>query len=201
MKYEIIATGSKGNCVIINDVMIDAGVPFGKIKEHLYDIRYLLLTHIHGDHIKPSTVKNIKSLFPKITIIGNWEVHQSTGVDIICNHGYEVITDDYTFRPFECKHDVVTTGYTWEFEGLSILYATDLNNTDTCPEGKYDFIFLESNFDQKKLDKVDDNKYGYNVTAGAKRHLSTQESKAFYYMNRKDKESKWIELHQSHRFY
>lgn len=201
MQYEIIGSGSKGNCVVINDVMVDCGLPFKKIKESLYDIKYLLLTHIHSDHVRPATLKSIKQLFPRITIIGNWEVAQKFGVDIICNHGFEVVTDDYTFTPFECEHDVVTTGFTWKYKHLDILYATDTSNMSNAPDMKYDYFFLESNYDQKKIEQVDTSKYGYDVVAGSKRHLSTQQAKTFFYMNRRDKDSVWEELHKSSRFY
>lgn len=203
MYYEIISTGSKGNCVIINDVMIDCGVPFNKIKEYLYDIKYLLLTHIHTDHIRPATLQNIKKLFPKIQIIGNHEVHQMFGVHIIVNASFPIETDDYTFTPFECEHDVLTYGYVWEYEGLSIIYATDTSHLDNAPKIKYDYLFIESNHCEKKIEMIRFNqkKFGYNAYAGAKRHLSTQKAKAFYYGHRRSTESQFIELHQSSRFY
>jgi len=202
MKYEIISSGSKGNCVIINDVMIDVGVPFGKIKEHLYDIKYLLLTHIHGDHIKPATLKNIKSLFPRIKIIGNYEVHMTVGVDIIVNAGFPVETDDYSFLAFECIHDVVTYGFVWKFEDNEIIYVTDTSSLINAPKKKYDYLFLESNHDTYKLEQaINQVKGGYNPYLGGKRHLSTQDARAFYYTHRKGRESEFIELHKSHRFY
>src|SRR5690625_3769344 len=202
MDYNIISSSSKGNCVIINDVMVDSGVPFKNIKNHLYDIKYLLLTHIHSDHIRETTLNSIKSLFPRITIIGNYEVHQMFDVDIICNAGYKVETDDYTFTPFDCVHDVVTYGFTWEYEGKSIIYATDTSTLEHAPKGPYDYLFIESNHCEKKLDLVmGDNKGGYNPYLSGKRHLSTQESKLFYYLNRRDRGSEWIELHKSSRFY
>ena len=202
MNYEIIASGSSGNCVIINDVMVDCGVPFKKIKDHLYDVKYLLLTHIHSDHIRPSTLESVKQLFPRIKVIGNYEVHQLYGVDIICNAGYKVETDDYTFTPFDCVHDVVTYGFTWEYEGKLIIYATDTSTLEHAPKGPYDYLFIESNHCEKKLDLVmGDNKGGYNPYLSGKRHLSTQESKLFYYLNRRDRGSEWIELHKSSRFY
>jgi len=202
MDYNIISSSSKGNCVIINDVMVDCGVPFKNIKDHLYDIKYLLLTHIHSDHIRETTLNSIKSLFPRITIIGNYEVHQMFDVDIICNAGYKVETDDYTFTPFDCVHDVVTYGFTWEYEGKSIIYATDTSTLEHAPKGPYDYLFIESNHCEKKLDLVmGDNKGGYNPYLSGKRHLSTQESKLFYYLNRRDRGSEWIELHKSSRFY
>ena len=67
MQYEIISTGSKdGNCVIINDVMVDCGVPFSKIKKQLYDIKYLLITHTHGDHSNIKTLQQITAQFPNL---------------------------------------------------------------------------------------------------------------------------------------
>ena len=203
MYYEIISTGSEGNAVLINDVLVDCGVSFNQIKEHLYDVKYLLLTHIHGDHVKPSTLKSIKKLFPKIKIIGNYEVHQKFGVDIIANANYPVETDHYTFLPFECDHDVLTYGYTWQYGDLNIIYVTDTSNLDNAPDLKYDFLFLESNHCEQKVESILLNpaKFGYNAYSGAKRHLSTQKAKAFYYMHRKDRNSELIELHRSKRFY
>lgn len=48
MDYEIVATGSSGNCVIINNIIaIDAGVPFKALKPFYKDLKIVLLTHIH----------------------------------------------------------------------------------------------------------------------------------------------------------
>lgn len=188
--------------MVINDVMVDCGVPLKKMKEHLYDVKYLLLTHVHGDHVNQAALLNIKIMFPRITVIGNYEVHQKYGVNIICNAGFEVVTDDYTFLPFECEHDVVTYGYTWKYKHLDILYATDTSNMTNAPTNKYDYLFLESNHSEKKIEQIRGKaNYGYDAYAGAKRHLSTEQSKVFYYMNRRNKESEWIELHKSSRFY
>ena len=183
--------------------MIDCGVSFNKIKEHLYDVKYLLITHIHSDHIKPSTLHNIKKLFPKIQIIGNHEVHQIHGVDIIVNASFPIETEHYIFTPFECEHDVLTYGFTWEHEGLSIIYATDTSSMKHAPNIEYDFFFIESNHCEKKVELIlnQREKYGYDAYQGAKRHLSTQQAKTFYYTHRKNRDSQFIELHQSSRFY
>lgn len=202
MFYEIISSGSKGNCVIINDVMVDCGVPFNRINDYLYDVKYLLLTHIHGDHVRPATIKSIKKLFPKITIIGNYEVHQSFGVDEIANEGFPIQTEDYEFLPFECEHDVVTHGFTWEFEDKSIIYATDTATMEHAPDDKFDYLFLESNHDEYKLEQaMNQVKGNYNPYLSGKRHLSTQQAKTFYYTHRKNRDSEFIELHKSERFY
>ena len=202
MNYKIISTGSKGNCVIINDVMVDCGVPFSKIKNELYSIKYLLFTHIHTDHMNVKTIQQVAENFPRITMIGNYEAHDAFNCNIIANAGFDIETDDYTFTPFECVHDVVCYGYTWDFEGNKIIYATDTSTLEHAPAGKYDFLFLESNHDEYKLEQVrHEQRGGYNPYVSGKRHLSTQQAKAFYYLNRKDTDSQFIELHQSSRFY
>jgi hypothetical protein len=72
-----------------------------------------------------------------------------------------------------------------------------------APEEKYDFIFVESNHCEKKVEMIQEQRsnYGYDAYTGAKRHLSTQQAKTFYYTHRRDRESKFVELHQSSRFY
>jgi ribonuclease BN (tRNA processing enzyme) len=202
MHYEIISTGSKGNCVIINDVMVDCGVPFSKIKKQLYDIKYLLLTHTHGDHMNLKTLQQIAEQFPRICIIGNYEVHAAYHCNIIANAGFEILTDDYVFYPFELVHDVLCYGFCWDYEGHAIIYATDTSSMKNAPVQKYDYFFIESNHDEAKLEEVRNQKKGsYNPYLSGKRHLSTQQAKAFFYLHRRCQNSSFIELHQSARFY
>lgn len=48
MNYEIISTGSKGNCIILNDdFMLDCGVPYKTVKSYLKNIKYIFISHIH----------------------------------------------------------------------------------------------------------------------------------------------------------
>jgi ribonuclease BN (tRNA processing enzyme) len=202
MNYKIISSGSKGNCVIVNDVMIDCGVPFGKIKEHLYEIKYLLITHTHGDHLNLKTIHQIADNFPRIKIIGNYDVHSNYNCNIIANAGFDIDVGDYVFTPFECIHDVLCYGYTWTFEEKNIIYATDTSTLENAPEGVYDYMFIESNHDEQKLEAVRNEYHGsYNPYLSGKRHLSTQQAKAFYYLKRRNRDSYLIELHQSSRFY
>ena len=65
MKYEIIATGSKGNAVLINDILVDCGIPFKRLKPYLYEVNTLLITHEHSDHVKATTLRAIKKHFSK----------------------------------------------------------------------------------------------------------------------------------------
>lgn len=49
MEYDIIATGSRGNAVVINNnILIDVGVPFKSLENFYKNLKIVLLTHIHS---------------------------------------------------------------------------------------------------------------------------------------------------------
>lgn len=49
MVYDIVQSNSHGNAIVYNqDIMIDCGVPFRKLKFYYKQIKLLLLTHIHS---------------------------------------------------------------------------------------------------------------------------------------------------------
>lgn len=106
--------------------------------------------------------------------------------------------------PFPGVHDVPVTGFVIKMKGNDILYMTDTSKVSP-PEGMtFDYVFLESNYDERKLKELSKQykRRGYDpYTNSVVRHLSTQKCKEFYYVNRKSEESKLIELHQSSRFY
>lgn len=184
--------------------MIDCGIPFKKMKDELYNVRVLLLTHIHTDHINKRTLNSIQKFFPHIEIFGNHEVYQlNREVNIKpINAGFPFQAAAYEITPFECVHDVLCYGFTWSVKEQEVIYATDTSNMDLAPKGKYDWLFLESNHDEYKLEQaMSHNKNGYNPYLSGKRHLSTQQAKAFYYMNRRSYDSPLVELHMSSRFY
>lgn len=210
--YEIISTGSTGNSVRIENILIDCGVNFEKLEHFIYDINYLLLTHVHGDHIHQATLNKIKKLYPIIKIIGNSDVNKTFGVDIVLNPGESIDTNSLhldaacNVTAFHAPHDCPCNGYVLHIKGSNIVYATDLYTTKYIPKEKYDYVFLEANYDSDLIETIRLHKdlqkqYNYNVVDAAYRHLSKQDSKAFYYGNRKNKDSVYIPLHQSQKFY
>ena len=203
--YKILASGSSGNAVRIENLMVDCGIGFKDMKEELYKCKYLFITHIHKDHLKPSTIKRIKKEFPRIKILANYEVAQELSKMNICLNyiisGKALQLGKMIFTPFEVPHDVVCHGFTLRIGNIDVIYVTDSAGNKTWKKGKYDYLFIESNHDENKLRVACKGKYADLTFNNSKRHTSTQESKAFYYMNRKDKDSKWIELHKSKRFY
>lgn len=213
LEYKILASGSKGNSVVINNVLVDCGTPYKTIKDSLFDIDYLLITHKHGDHIKKRTYETLRKKFPNIVVITNQEVARflDDDVDYIMTLDEPLEVGEYTFNAFRCVHDVLTFGYFWNWrdpetdENVAIIYATDTQDYRFAPRHKkFDYLFLESNHDEYKLNAIKKSgrkKYGYDAYGNGKRHASTQICKGYYYMHRKSEDSELIELHKSERFY
>lgn len=203
LDYNVIATGSTGNAVRIGSIMIDCGIPFKKMREDLYKVDTLLITHTHSDHVKESTLDNIRNEFPRIKVYGNYDVAYQYEVDTVVGTSPIKLKKNRVIIPFDCFHDVPCTGYVLQMQDMNILYATDTAKIE-APELPYDYVFLESNYDERKLKEMaaQYKRRGYDpYTNSSIRHLSTQQCKEFYYVNRKNKDSKLIELHQSKRFY
>jgi Cft2 family RNA processing exonuclease len=202
LDYEVIATGSEGNCVRIENIMIDCGISYSKLHDALYKVNTLLITHTHSDHIKEATYSKIRKEFPRVQICGNSDVAYQYKVDRIIGtqpfkvKGAEII-------PFEGLHDVPVTYFIIKMHGLNIFYATDTCRVENPDRTPLDYIFLESNYDERKLKELSKQyrRKWYDPQFSNIRHLSTQKCKEFYYVNRRNADSPLIELHMSKRFY
>lgn len=205
LDYVIIGTGSKGNAVRIENIMIDCGVSFKKMKEELYKCDTLLITHVHSDHLKISTFDQIRREFPRIKVYGNYEVAETITVDkIIHLKPFKLRKSKILVTPFDGFHDVEVTGYFLEFpNGINALYMTDTSKVKCPVDLPIDYCFLESNYSEDKLKQIAKqySRKGYDPIANAKRHLSSDQCEAFYYTHRRNENSKLIELHMSERFY
>lgn len=211
LHYKIIGSSSAGNCVLMDDVMADIGLKYSLIKPYLFKTKFILITHIHGDHLHHPTYKKIRSTFPNIKIIGNHEVneavlaHHEQPLDIVCDTNDTVDVGLYQFHPFLAPHNVLCYGYTWkDRDGDQLIYTTDLTTMKYAPNIKYDYLFVEANHDQYKLEALRRDqwkRYGYNAYEGAMRHLSKQDCMTFWLTHRRTPDSPLIELHKSGRFY
>lgn len=203
LDYHVIATGSRGNAVRIGHIMIDCGIPFSRMKEDLYLCDTLLITHTHSDHINKKTLLRIMEEFPRISIYGNYDVAYQYHVNHIVGSKAFELKDGTRVTPIEGVHNVPVTYYVIQKDDVNILYATDTCKVENPLGIKFDYFFLESNYDEQKL-RLSANRYkrkGYDPTESSLRHLSTKQCKTFYFINRRNKDSKLIELHMSERFY
>lgn len=205
LNYHIENSNSSGNCVIIEDMMVDIGLSYKRIEPFLKDIKYIFITHTHGDHLKTSTYWAIRDNYPNIIIMGNLGVYDKVdgSLNIVTVDDIPIILDDgVRLTPFDVQHSVQCQGFTLNYDnGSDIIYVTDSAGTADWKRGKYDYLFLESNHCEYVLNTLDLSKYNYNVLDATRNHTSQQESRDFYLLNRKDKKSKWVELHKSSRFY
>lgn len=201
--YHIIKSGSSGNAVRIGPIMIDCGVPFKDMKEDLYKCDTLLITHLHTDHINKATFMSILSNFPRIKRFANPTVAYKYFVNEVISTTAFTTPSGIVITPYAGRHDTEVTYFTFQLDGKEVIYATDTNLVENPNGIKFDYLFLESNYDDQKLNAMAKQyaNRSYDPWVSSHRHLSTQQSKAFYYCNRRGPESQWIELHKSSRFY
>lgn len=201
--YKIIGSGSSGNAVRIGPIMIDCGMSFSEMKPELYKCHSLLITHAHSDHVKANTLKQIMKSFPRIMVYGNPDVAYKFRVNEVIGSESFTLKDGTVVTPFDAVHDIPTTGFMIRMGDVDILYTTDTAEVNIPIEARFDMLFIESNYDETKLREVA-KKYvrgKYDPADSQYRHLSTQQAKAVYYTHRKSKDSSFIELHKSGRFY
>lgn len=195
MKYEIISTGSKGNAVIFNDiVMIDCGVSFKALREVYTKIGIVLLTHIHGDHFKKTTIRRLAKERPTLRFgCCEWLVKpllqlgvDKKNIDVL---EIDVIYDYRTFRisPVMLYHDVQNCGYRLYFGKEKAIYITDTSTVEGIDAENYDLYLIEANYTDEdiqeriaKKEKTGEYIYERNVPD---RHLSKAQADDFIYSN------------------
>lgn len=174
MKLCSIASGSSGNCSYIGNqstgVLVDAGISGKKIEQGLLsidvnpkDLKGILITHEHSDHVKGvgvlarkyeipiyGTVETINALL-KSSSIGRIPEGLFRFVKPDCSF----MIDDMEINPFSISHDAANpVCYTFHAENKKIGYATDLGKYDDYIVDKLkdsDLLFLEANHDVNML--------------------------------------------------
>lgn len=220
MKYEIIATGSKGNAVIINDeILIDCGVAYKKLELYVKKLKLVLLTHAHGDHFKPSTVRVLHRERPALRFgCCEWMIGPllNAGVDKRMIDPYEPelpyiygsnigkLDGSFAVRASALPHDAQNCAYhIFLFgkrgEAESILYATDTGTLDGIEAKNYDLYLIEANHTQAEIEaraaeKLERGEFSYERRAAAN-HLSYEQTMDFLARNA-GPNSKYVLLHR-----
>lgn len=207
MKYNILATGSKGNAVIINDyILIDCGVPFKVIEPYYSKFKIVLLTHIHGDHFCHSTIKKLSKERPGLRFACCRWLLQALLECGVAKHNIDVLECDtmygyglFNLIPVYLKHNVPNCGYKIHFasEG-KLFYATDCNNLNGIAARGYDLYMVEANYDDDEIQerikqKRADGVYAYEQQV-LKNHLSKNKCDDWLYKNMNTR-SRYIYLH------
>ncbi len=213
-KVKVISTGSKGNAVLLNDeILIDCGVPFRELEPYCKGLRLVLLTHVHGDHFNPETIKRLHFLRPALRwCVPPWlmEPMGRIGVDrrvtdegmaghvlfYSCSLLYPVCVS-YNSIP----HDVPNCAWHIEFaNGERVFYATDCASLDGIVAQDYDLYLIEANYGEEEIQermkrKLEAGEFSYESRA-MESHLSREQARAWLAQNAAIGKSRVLYLHQ-----
>lgn len=159
LKFHLIASGSKGNCLLIQyekaNILIDCGGPVTHIRKSLkelgltlLDIHVLFITHGHSDHIGQIKYFQDKVIYSPIVLKEMPNVH-------LFKVGTRFNFQDMSILSVPLSHDSgVTVGYIIEAKNEKLVYITDTgyvhqSNVELMKDA--DYIILESNHDIEML--------------------------------------------------
>ena len=157
--YNIIATGSKGNAVVIDQkILIDCGVSFKALSKVYRALKLVLLTHIHGDHFQPTTLRLLAEKRPtlrfaccawlcKPLVDAGVPVSQIDVLEPGHMYGYGICN----VRPDMVKHNVPNCGWKVWLKSGKLFYCTDMNNLNGITAPNYDLYMVEANYADEEI--------------------------------------------------
>lgn len=213
-KLKVISSSSAGNCYIYNqELMVDIGVAFNKIKPYLKDIKVILLTHWHFDHFNLKTLKKCLYERPTIKIVcGEFMVQRlvDNGIDkssifvLKLDKTYDL--GKYIITPVMAVHDVPNFGYkiTIKKDNYKIFHITDTSCLDNINAKDFEMYSIEANYDEELLEQHirelnangDTENKLYYLNRVKQTHLSSQQATNFLLDNMSEI-SQYIFLHKS----
>lgn len=162
---KILATGSKGNCYVIEDggkrIMIDPGIPIKEIRKkcdfNLSSIDLCLVSHEHKDHCK--AVKDIMRIGVTVGLSAGTLKHLSPNgsLYVLMEDGVVWTTGNWKILPFQTEHDAEEPlGFLIQTpSGKKIMYATDTYFIRYQFKGVTHFM-IECNYSEDMLEKNED---------------------------------------------
>lgn len=197
MTYDILATGSDGNCVIINgEIAIDMGISMKKLLDSGYikGLKLVLLTHCHSDHFRAETVRALHKERPALRWgCCEWMVPHllDAGVDkrVIDVARFTepgqtsqalIYNDLAIVAPEPLVHDVPNCGWRIGAKKEWLFYATDTGTLEHIEAKHYDLYLIEANHTRAEIDariaeKRARGEFAYETRA-AQNHLSQEQA-------------------------
>lgn len=202
MNFNILNSGSDGNGVIIEDIiLIDCGVSFKKLEDYYKRLKIVLLTHKHGDHFNKKTIRKLAYERPTLRFACcKWLVEDlikcgvnKKNVDVL-EIGKIYDYRDFKVVPIKLYHDVPNCGYKLRLGVNKLIYATDTNKIEHIEAKNYDYYFIEGNYeDEEELHSRAVNDFYEDRVK--KTHLSKVQATEWL-MKNMGKNSKYIFMHE-----
>lgn len=209
MNCNVLKTGSKGNCVILDGrIAIDMGVTYKTIEPYVRDLQLVILTHVHSDHFKRSCIHKLAKERPGLRYAcGNWMVPYLI-MEKVSPRKIDVIPDD-TWMNYEglgvrvkqqpTMHDVPNCCWHVDVNGERAFYATDTGSLEGIQAKDYNLYLIEANRSREELERTIKEKrdreefvYEYRVIGT---HLFEEQAREFI-ANNANERSEYVFLHQ-----
>lgn len=215
MKTCVLASGSEGNVTYVqtanHNILLDIGTTVKYIKEKLSelsvaieDIDYVLITHVHDDHIK--ALKNfIKKYNPTICVSPQMfsELEILKDYEKVLLYGDEIKLDDVDINIIKTSHDTSDArSFILTSNNRSLVYLTDTGyiNQKYFPLLTNRNVYLfESNHDIEMLLNGPYPKWLKNSVMGPYGHLSNKDSSIYLAKLIGQDTKKIVLLHLSHK--
>ena len=173
---KIFSTGSEGNCIQIDNVLIDIGLTKKKLTNLGVDfdsITDVFVTHKHGDHYNDPLFRYLQEEDKKMYIsqdtFNSKEIALTDNLTIYEESPKEIVIGSKKYPKYKCgeltvipvpqKHfDIVNYALVIEKGDYRLLYSTDLDTLSPSDLGDgllhlgmFDTILLEGNYDEHYL--------------------------------------------------
>jgi len=199
MRYKIVNSSSKGNAIIVeNFLLLDCGVTYKKIKSYLKNIKLVFISHVHKDHLFPTTIKQIAYNYPQIKFLcgSEYVVKKLVECGVAKKNIYTLKTSKkydlglLKVKLEELHHDTPNYALKWEINGKNGVYIVDTCEVDHIQAKNYDLYLIENNYRddilelhlKDAIDNDDKNKIFY-LQRTVKTHLSKNKCDSFLIEN------------------
>lgn len=194
MHIHVLASGSTGNAVLFslgdNLILVDAGVSARRIERGMAalgyragDLKAILLTHEHQDHVAGLEVLARRHFIPVYTRPKTWKVlacRDKIPPACVKEMDQPINIDDVHIETFSLPHDAVDpVGFCLYHRNKKVVLATDLGTiTDKVEQAlaMTDALVLESNHDPEMLENGPYPAFLKKRIKGAYGHLSNQQA-------------------------
>ncbi|GIM51995.1 hypothetical protein CAPN004_10250 [Capnocytophaga cynodegmi] len=204
----VIGSGSSGNAIIYDKkILVDCGVSFKALQPYLKEIKIVLLTHKHSDHLNLRTLQILQNHRPTLRIACcSWlieELPNLKNIDVL-EIGKMYNYGSLKVSPVKAYHDVPNCGWRIIKDNFKIFHITDTAHLEGITARNYDLYAIEHNYCEEKVEKAirearAEGKYCHAI-GSIQTHLSIQQANEFIEVNA-GANSQVLELHKSKHFY